>query len=542
MTKTKITFLGGLDSIGKNMCVVEHHNSAVIIDCGMAFPDDEMYGVNMVIPSFEYIRKIKPKIQAVFLTHGHEDHVGALGYLYREFNFPLYGTGLTLAFADSKFSGSQKKDLLTRGITAGQVYEFGEIKIEPFNVCHSIPEGVGLIIDTPDARIVHTGDFKLDAKPLDGKVTDLARLRKLDNVDLLLCDSTNADQEGWTVSENDVGKTFDKLFQKTTGRIIIASFSSNILRMQQVINVAQKYSRRVAILGRNMENNFHIAKDAGFITCPENAVCSLEQTRSLPDHKVVVLTTGSQGERMSALTQMAGRRYDKMRLKKEDTIIISASPIPGNEKDINDTINNLYRIGVRLFYDQVNEIHASGHACAEEIKEMIKAVKPKFYAPVHGEYKHLYSNALLAQKVGVRRQNCFILQNGSQLEIGRNFARAAGQIYAEPVLLDGNFGADPREPVFQERHLLSRGGIAMISCLLDKDNLAKEPVITGFGLMYRKEQEQFLPLLREHIAQVLRGAKGDARGKEQKLKKEAEKFIYEKLRRRPVVLVNLIDL
>ncbi|GBR76325.1 ribonuclease J [Candidatus Termititenax persephonae] len=542
MTKTKITFLGGLDRIGKNMFVAESHDSAVIVDCGMAFPDDEMYGVSTVIPSFEYIRKIKPKVKAVFLTHGHEDHIGALGYLYREFNFPLYATSLTLALADSKFSGTQKKNLQTHAAVPAQVYEFGDIKIEPFAVCHSIPESLGLIIETPDARIVHTGDFKLDPKPLDGRLTDLRRLRSLGNVDLLLCDSTNADQEGWTVSENDVAKTFDKLFQKISGRIVIASFSSNILRMQHVLNVAQKYGRRVAILGRSMENNFKIARDSGYITCPENTVAAIEQMHSLPENKVVVLTTGSQGERMSALTQMAGRRYDKMRLKKEDTVIISASPIPGNEKDINETINNLYRIGVRVLYDQVKEIHASGHACAEEIKELIKAVKPRFFAPVHGEYKHLYSNILNGQKVGLRRNNSFLLQNGDQLEIGKNFCKITGHVYAEPVLLDGNYGADPRETVFHERHQLSRGGVALVTCALSKGSLVCEPLITGSGFLYRKEKEQFLPLMQERVGEILREAKGDQRAKEQKLTKELEKFTYEKLRRRTTVFVNIIDL
>ena len=541
MTKTKVTFLGGLDSIGKNMLVVEHHNSAVIVDCGMAFPDDEMYGVNTVIPNFEYIRKIKQKVQAVFLTHGHEDHIGALGYLYREFNFPLYGTGLTLAFADGKFSGTQKKDLVTRTVVSGQEYEFGDIKIEPFNVCHSIPEGVGLIINTPDARIVHSGDFKLDAKPLDGKMTDLARLRKLSNVDLLMVDSTNADQNGWTISENDVGKTMERIFQKAAGRIIIASFSSNILRMQQIINVAQKFGRRVAILGRNMENNFAVAKESGFIKCPANATCSIDQIRSLPDSKVVVLTTGSQGERMSALTQMAGRRYDKMKLKKDDTVIISASPIPGNEKDINDTVNNLYRIGVRLYYDHINEIHASGHACAEEIKVLVKAVKPKYFIPVHGEYKHLFVNTLLAQRSGVKRQNTHILRNGDQVEIGKNICRFSGHAYAEPVLLDGNYGADPKEPIFNERHQLSRGGISVVTCILDKSNkLAQKPVISGFGFLYRKEQDLFMPIFKDKITQLVQELKGS--DKQQKLKKELEKFVYEKLRRRPTILVNIIDL
>ncbi|MDR1997802.1 MAG: ribonuclease J [Candidatus Margulisbacteria bacterium] len=541
MSKTKITFLGGLDKIGKNMLVVEHHNSAVIVDCGMAFPDDEMYGVNTVIPSFEYVRKIKPKIQAVFLTHGHEDHVGALGYLYREFDFPLYGTGLTLAFADAKFSGAQKKDLITRAVTPGQIYEFGDITLEPFNVCHSIPEGVGLIIRTPDALIVHTGDFKLDAKPLDGKPTDLNRLRALNNVDLLLCDSTNADQEGWTVSENDVGKTFDKIFQKSAGRIVIASFSSNILRMQQVLNTAQKYGRRVAILGRNMENNFHIAKDSGFITCPDGAACSIEQARSLPDNKVVVLTTGSQGEQMSALTQMARRRYEKMKLKKEDTVIISASPIPGNEKDINDTVNNLCRIGVKLYFDHVKEIHASGHACAEEIKTLIKTVKPRFFIPVHGEYKHLYVNNLNAQKAGVRCQNTFLFQNGDQVEIGHDVCQLCGHVYAEPVLLDGNYGADPREPMFDERHQLARSGMAVITCVLNKaGQLSAGPVLNGFGFLYRKEQEQFLPVFNDLIRQLAEELKGSDR--EQKLKKELEKFVYEKLRRRPIILVNILEL
>ncbi|MDR2430930.1 MAG: ribonuclease J [Candidatus Margulisbacteria bacterium] len=541
MSKTKITFLGGLDAIGKNMLVVEHHNSAVIIDCGMSFPDEEMYGVNMVIPSFEYIRKIKQKVKAVFITHGHEDHIGALGYLYREFNFPLYATGITLAFAEGKFAGAQKKELQKQVIASGQVYEFDGLNVEPFDVCHSIPEGVGFIINTPDARIVHTGDFKLDAKPLDGRLTDLDRLRGLNGADVLLCDSTNADQPGWTISENDVGKTFDKLFSKVKGRIIIASFSSNILRMRQVINTAQKYGRRVAILGRSMENNFRIAQDAGFITCPENAVCGIEQAASLPDSKVVVLTTGSQGERMSALTQMARRRYDRMKLKREDTVIISASPIPGNEKDINETVNNLFRIGVRLFYDHVKEIHASGHACAEDIKTLVKAVKPRFFIPVHGEYQHLYANNQNAEAAGVRRANTHIFQNGDQVEVGRSVCRLSGRVYAGPVLLDGNYGADPQEPVFEERHQLSRGGIAVVACVLDRTNkLARPPLVDGSGFLYKKEQEQFLPLFKERIAVLAESLKGS--DKEQKLKKELEKFIYDRLRRRPAILVNIIDL
>lgn len=545
-TKTKITFLGGLDTIGKNMMVLEYHNSAVIIDCGMTFPDDDMYGINIVIPNFEYLKRIKQKLKAVVITHGHEDHIGALGYLYREINLPLYATKMTLAFAEPKFSGAQRKLLNQIEVVPGKQYRFGDISIEPYSVCHSIPGGVGLIITTPSAQIVHSGDFKLEEKPLDGKITDLNRLKKLRNVDLLLCDSTNSDQPGRTISESMVGKTFEKIFAQTKGRIIIASFSSNLFRIQEAIAVAEKFNRRVAILGRNMSTNFAIAKKMGFIKCKESTIFDISQVGTLSDDKVVILTTGSQGERMSALTHMAKRIYEKMHLKREDTVIISASPIPGNEKDINSTVDNLYRVGVKIYYDQVDQIHASGHACSEEIKILTKAVQPRCFIPIHGEYKHLLINTELAQSVGVKKKNTLILQNGDQVEIDNQSCIKIGHINGDPVLIDGNFYASPKEQLFDERYYLSKSGVVLITCVLDKTVLVKEPVINGYGCLYAREIDMFLPILREKIKRSFDEYQkikfNNTKEKENRLRRDIEKIIYDKLRRRPKVFINCIEL
>lgn len=536
--KTRLTFLGGLDTIGKNMLVLEHRNNAVIIDCGMTFPSEEMLGVNLVIPNFDFVHKIRNKIKAVIITHGHEDHIGALDHLYREINPPLYATKLTLAFAQAKFSGKQKKALLSKEMLPGQKYTFGDIILEPFRVCHSVPDGVGLIITTPDCRIVHSGDFKIEDKPLDGKPTDLDRLRKLKDVDLLLCDSTNADQPGRTLGEAAVVKTFDKLFAKTKGRIVVASFSSNIYRIQEIINVAAKHNRRVAILGRNMLANFQIAREQGFIKCTDQQIFDIEQLGTIPDHKVVILTTGSQGERMSALTHMAKRIYEKMHLKREDTVIISASPIPGNEHNINETVNNLYKLGVTLYYNETDEIHASGHACAEEIKMIVKAVQPKYFIPVHGEYKHLLIATQLAEAVGIRKNHTLICQNGDQIELDKHALHKTGHLNGTTALIDGNYLAQPGDVMFDERYQLSRKGILVITCLPEK-----EAIIKGYGCLYTREIETFIPILKDLLKkqrQKYSEQNLTEKDLEQRLRKDVEHLLYDKLHRRPKVILNAV--
>lgn len=543
--KTKLTFIGGLEDIGKNMLIVEQQQEAIIVDCGMSFPDEDMYGIDIVIPNFEYVRKIKNKIKAVIVTHGHEDHIGALGYLYKEIEAPLYGTNLTLAFAEEKLSGEQRKNIKRQKIQPGQIYTFGSIKIEPFNVCHSIPEGVGLIITTPNGTIVHSGDFKLDAKPIDGRSTDLPRLHKLRSADVLLCDSTNSDQPGKTIPESLVGKTFEKIFPKCQGRIIIASFSSNTFRIQHALNAAVKSGRRVAFLGRSMVNNFQIARDNGAIKCPAGTIFDIKNIKSIPDNKIVIITTGSQGEKMSALTHMAKRMYNDLVLKKSDTVIISATPIPGNEKNINATIDNLYKIGVELYYDKVEQIHASGHACSEEIRQFIRAVKPKYFIPVHGEYKHLLINSKIAISEGIKPKNIFILNNGRQIILDKNSCQEGEKVNGTPVCIDGRYYASPNENVFDERHILSRKGIVTVTAIVKNDQLQAEPQIQFYGFIYRNEIPSILPYLKTTINNILKDFSrkkiNDEKEKDFQLKKELEKAIFEKLRRRPVVLANIVN-
>lgn len=535
--KTTITFIGGLDSIGKNMMVLENQKDAIIIDCGMSFPSDWMYGIDTVIPNFEYIKKIKNKIRALFLTHGHEDHIGALGYLYKEINPPLYGTPVTLGFASEKFSGTQRKKLKTIEIAPGQVYEFNKIKIEPFYVCHSIPDGVGLIISTPDGTIVHSGDFKLDNQPMDGKMTDLRRLKKLRNVSLLLCDSTNADQPGKTLSEEVVGQSFDKLIKQATGRVILSSFSSNIYRIQNAINAAYKNGRKIAIIGRSMQQNYEIALKNKIIDVPAQTVfTNLHKIKTFPDNKIVIMTTGSQGERMAALTKMANRNYPDFKLNEKDTVIISASPIPGNEKNINENIDNFTRIGVKLFYEREENIHASGHACAEEIKTLLKIVRPRYYVPVHGEYLHLKANAELALSLHMAKKNIFILRNGQQLSLSRGKCFVSGMENGLPVLIDGNYFATPSDGIFDERYRLSRKGILTLAVFNDR------VAIISHGFLHKSEQAKLLPEIKITAELFLKKVqKLPLKDKEHKLKRELEKYLLELTRRRPVVEVAVIS-
>ncbi len=535
--KTTITFIGGLESIGKNLMILEDQKDAVIIDCGMTFPSDWMYGIDIVIPNFEYIKKIKNKIRAVILTHGHEDHIGALGYLYKEINPPLYGTAVTLGFASEKFSGSQNKKLQTVTIKPGQTYDFGKIRIEPFYVCHSIPDGVGLIITTPEGTIVHSGDFKLDNRPMDGKMTDLRRLKKLRNVSLLLCDSTNADQPGKTISEEIVGHTFDKLIKEAAGRVIVSSFSSNIYRIQNAINAAHKNGRKIAIIGRSMQQNFEIGLKNKIIDVPPQTVfTSLHKIKNLPDNKIVVMTTGSQGERMSALTKMANRNYQDFQLNEKDTVIISASPIPGNEKNINDNIDGFTRIGVKLFYEREESIHASGHACAEEIKTLIKIVRPRYYIPVHGEYLHLKANAELALSLNIPKKNIFILRNGQQLSLSKGKCFVSGAENGSPVLIDGNYFSGPNEAIFDERYRLSRKGILTLAVFNE------QAAVISHGFLHKSEQNNLLPQIKRTAELLLQSSKKlSLKEKENKLKKELEKYLYELTRRRPVVEITVLN-
>jgi ribonuclease J len=430
--------------------------------------------------------------------------------------------------------------LETKIIVPGQKYVFDTITIEPYSVCHSIPDGVGLIIEAGETRIVHSGDFKLDNKPIDGKITDLPRLKRLKDVDLLLCDSTNADQQGHTCSESMVANTFKKIFSKTTGRIVIASFSSNVLRLQSVLTVAQEHNRRVCILGRNMQTAFTLAKQAGVIKCPPQTIFDIKQVSSLTDNKVVILTTGSQGEKMSALTQMSKGTFEAMRLKKEDTVIISAMPIPGNEPDINETVDRLHRIGVTLYYDQIDEIHASGHACADELKQLIKTVNPKYFIPIHGEYKHLLFNTELAHSVGVRKNNALIVRNGDQVDCDHDSCRVVNHVNGAPVLIDGNYFANPNEPMFDERYYLSRSGMLVVSILADDKQVLNDPVFNGYGCLYRAEIDTVLPDLKKMIIEQYKKTKGSNREREQFLRRELERVIYETVRRRPKVFVNIL--
>lgn len=550
--KLRIIPLGGLNEIGKNMTVFEYGQDAFVLDCGLAFPDDEMLGIDLVIPDTTYLTKIKSNLHAIVLTHGHEDHIGALPYVLRDFNLPVYATRLTLGILSNKLkeSGMDKKATLTE-IKAGQKFKLGAFEIEFIRSNHSIADAVAVAIHTPIGTILHTGDFKIDVTPIDGDMIDLTRIGELGKKGLLalMSDSTNVERQGFAISERKVGESLDGIFQKGGGRrIIVASFASNVHRVQQIIDAAVKYDRKVAISGRSMVNLVNVATTLGYMKIPEGVLVELDAITRYPQDKMVLITTGSQGEPMSALYRMAFSDHRKVEIGINDLIVISASPIPGNEKSVSKIVNELFRAGAEVIYESLAEIHVSGHACQEELKLILSLAKPKFFIPVHGEYRHLKKHAGLAKYMGMDTRNIFVLEIGSVLEMDKSGAKIIGNVPAGKVLVDGLGVGDVGNIVLRDRKHLAQDGLIVVVATLDGENGAviSGPDIVSRGFVYVRESEDLMEgvksVCREMLLQCEVRKITDWGAIKTRVKEALAEFLYEKTKRKPMILVVITEI
>lgn len=505
----RITPLGGLGEIGKNITLYEYGDDMFLVDCGMSFPDEEMPGIDIVIPDFSYVVKNIDKIKGLVVTHGHEDHIGGIPYLLKECNIPVYGTALTIGLIEGKLSehkllGSAKLNV----VKPGDVVKFGAFSVEFIHVNHSIPDAVALAIETPIGTVVQTGDFKIDTTPIDGEVIDLARFGELgkNGVLALLSDSTNAERPGFTPSESIVGESFSTLFKKAENkRIIVATFSSNIHRVQQIIDEAVRCGRKVAVSGRSMENVVQVASELGYLTVPDGVLISIDMIKNYQPSQLVIVTTGSQGEPMSALHRMAFGDHRKVSVGAGDFIIISATPIPGNEKLVTKVINELLKLNAQVVYEKMYDVHVSGHACQEELKLMLNLTKPKFFIPVHGEQKHLVKHAALAESVGVKHENTLITTNGKVIEITQDSMKVTESVQAGSILVDGFGVGDVGNVVLRDRKHLAEDGIIVVAVSVDsvtREVIAGPEIITR-GFVYVKEAERLMDDTREVACDIL---------------------------------------
>lgn len=546
-TPVRIIPLGGLGEIGKNMTVIEYKNDMIIIDCGLAFPDDDMPGIDLVIPDFSYVVKNKEKVRGVFLTHGHEDHIGALSYLLKEINVPVYSARLTIGLVEGKLKEAGILNSAKLNVQkAGDVVRMGDISVEFIAVNHSIPDACGFAIFTPAGTLVHTGDFKIDYTPVDGQMIDLARFGELGRhgVLALMSDSTNAERPGMTPSERRVGESFEMLFKKAGDRrIIVASFSSNVHRIQQVIDTAVRHGRKVVVSGRSMENVTSKAMELGYLKAPQGTVIDLDHMRGIPDEQIVIMTTGSQGEPMSALTRMARGDHRKISVTGHDFIIISATPIPGNEKLVGKVINDLMTLGAEVIYESIMGIHVSGHACREEIRTILGLTKPKFFIPVHGEYKHLVKNRELAIEMGVEPDHIVVSETGRVIELTADSAKAVTTVQSGAVMVDGIGIGDVGSIVLRDRKLLAEEGLIIAVAAIDAKTGAviSGPDIVSRGFVYVRESEELLTSAKQVCKQALSSTANAQGGREWSNLKQAVRdqlggFLYTKTKRRPMIL------
>ncbi len=551
-TPVKIIPLGGLNEIGKNMTVIECSNDMFIIDCGLAFPDTEMPGVDIVIPDFTYVEKNKEKIRGIVLTHGHEDHIGGLAYLMKKINVPIYGTKLTLALVDGKFKEhglSGKVKLINT--EPRKTIKMGCMAVEFIKVNHSIPDAVGMAIHTPAGVIVHTGDFKVDYSPINGEIIDLARFGELGSkgVLALMADSTNAERPGYTASEHTVGESFEKLFEKGEGkRIIIATFSSNIHRIQQIVNCAHRYGRKVAVFGRSMINVISTAIELGYLDVPKGVLIDIDTMNRYTAAEIVLITTGSQGEPMSALTRMAMNDHKKVNITPMDFIIISATPIPGNEKYVTKVVNELMKSGAEVIYEKMYEVHVSGHACREELKLIQALTKPKFFIPVHGEYKHLKKHAEIALEMGMPKENIIIGEIGNVIETDGSKINVVSQVPAGKVLVDGLGVGDVGSIVLRDRKHLAQDGLIIIVIGIEKasNSLVSGPDIISRGFVYVRESEELIDNARALLSHTLDSLSSQELREwnyiKTRMRDDLSDYIYEKTKRSPMILPIIMEI
>lgn len=542
----KIAFLGGLNEVGKNLTLIEYNDDIIVIDCGLSFPDSSMLGVDLVIPDFTYLEKNASKVKAIFITHGHEDHIGGLSYLLKVVNAPVYSTKLTLGLINYKLTEAKiASKVKLNTIKPGDIVKAGGFSVEAIHVNHSIPDALAFAVKCKEGVIVHTGDFKIDSTPIDGGMMNLARLGELGNegVLCLLSDSTNAERAGYTESERKVGESFENLFRKAgSRRLIVATFSSNIHRVQQIINVAASLRRKVALSGRSLENVVAIGQELGYLNVPKGIIIGIEEIKQYSDDELVIITTGSQGEPMSALTRMAMSDHRKVSIGPNDYVIISATPIPGNEKTVANVVNELMKLGAYVVYERMYEVHVSGHACQEEQKLILGLVKPKFFIPVHGELKHLKKHASLGEAMGIQSKRIIMASNGSQVSFLSESEYVLGDVPAGNVYVDGYGVGDVGSVVLRERKLLSEDGVIVVAAVIDSltGYCMSAPEIYSRGFVYVKDSADLFKgaqyLVERLLDKYSDAKKRDINSLKNKVKDEVLKYMYEKTKRSPVII------
>ena len=546
----KIIPLGGLQEIGKNITVFEYGNEIIVVDCGVAFPEDDMLGIDLVIPDITYLEKNKEKIKGLIITHGHEDHIGGIPYFLKQIDVPIYATRLTAGLISNKL---EEHKLLRKTklniVEQGQTITLGKFKIEFIRSCHSIPDAVILAIKTPVGTIIHTGDFKVDYTPIDGERMNVGRLAELGNegVLALMSDSTNSERKGYTMSESTVGDVFDKLFINCTKRIVVATFSSNVHRVQQIANSAVKYGRKIAVCGRSMINMIETAQELGYINVPENTFIDIDMIKSYPDDRLVIITTGSQGEAMSALTRMAMGDHKKVEITPNDLIIISATPIPGNEKLVSKVIDDLMKIGAEVVYSSLADVHVSGHACQEEQKLMISLVRPRYFIPVHGEYRQLIAHKKKKKKVGIDYRNIFMLTNGRILELNENMGRLTGTVPFGRILVDGLGVGDVGNIVLRDRQHLSQDGLIIIVLTMNgaSGEVVSGPDVISRGFVYVRESENLMEDIKRVVKDEMQKCQDmhitDWTTIKSALKENLRDYVYQKTKRNPMILPIIME-
>ena len=547
----KIIPLGGLGEIGKNITAIEYKDEIIVIDCGISFPDEDMYGIDLVIPDIKYLLDNKNKVKGLFLTHGHEDHIGAIPYILKQINIPVYGTKLTIGLVKNKL---KEHNMLSKSnlnpIRPGELIKLDELAIEFIRVTHSIAESCALAIHTPIGTVLHTGDFKIDYTPIDGKLMDLNRIAQLgqEGVLLLMADSTNVERAGHSLSEKIIGETLNRIISNAKGRVIVATFASNIHRMQPITDASMIYDRKIVFSGRSMENISNVAIDLGYLHIPEESIIGIEDLNRYPSDKITIITTGSQGEPMAGLSRIAYGSHRHISIEQDDLFIISASPIPGNDKLVSRVINQLYRKGVEVIYEDLEEIHVSGHAYKEELKLIHTLVKPKYFMPVHGEYRHLKHHSDLALKLGMDKSNVFTLETGQVLEISQDKAIATEKVHTGVVFVDGIGVGDVGNIVLRDRRDLARDGMVTIVVAINKEtySIVSGPDIITRGFIYARESEDLINKIKDVAKEEIEICLGNNILEWQVLKgrvrKSVEQLLYHKTKRRPSVFPIIMDI
>ncbi len=546
----RVGFLGGQGEIGKNCIFLEHDGQIILLDCGLTFPEEDAFGVDIILPDYSFLVERSKDVRALFITHGHEDHIGAVPYLLREMSVPVYSSPLVLGLLEPKLEEMKLRKFDGRPVEPGTPVSVGPFEVVPFRVNHSIPDAFGFAVRTPVGTIVDTGDFKFDQTPVDGKVADYRTLGDFsqEGVLVLLMDSTNAERPGYTASEKLVGQRLREIFWNRAGRILVTTFASNVHRIQQVLDAARSVGRKVGVTGRSMSDTVDIASRLGYLRVPPDTLVEVDELNRLPDERVVLLTTGSQGEPMSALARIAAGEYRKTEIKSGDTVVIAATPVPGNETLVANTVDMLFRQGADVIYEPSSGVHVSGHASQEELKMMLNIVSPKFFVPIHGEWRHMVRNAQLARDVGVLDENIFLVENGSVLEFARDRARLAGRVQSGQVMVDGLGVGDVGDVVLRDRRELAQDGIVLVSVAVNPGTgeILAGPEVISRGFVYARESEDLIEdakdRVRETIALVYAEGKRDWPQVKGKVRQGLAALFNERTRRRPMVIPVILEI